>query len=77
MALASNNPRLTTVITTCNAILLSVNKERFYRIFASNKQALAEFRLRLLRVSAESFLVLTYSIGISMYHSFLSRIYAN
>ena len=77
MALVSNNPRSATVIATCNTILLSVNKESFHRIFASNKQALAEFRLRLLRVSANLFLVLAHSIGISMYHSFLSRIYAN
>ena len=75
MALVSNNPRPSTVITTCNTILLSVNKERLHRIFASNKQALAEFRLRLLRFSAELFLVLAHSIGISMYYSFLSRIH--
>ena len=75
MALVSNNPRPSTVITTCNTILLSVNKERLHRIFTSNKQALAEFKLRLLRVSAELFLVLAHSIGISMYHSFLSRIH--
>ena len=76
MALVSNNPRSATVIATCNTILLSVNKESFHRIFASNKQALAEFRLRLLRGSAELFHVLAHSIGISMYHSFLRRIHA-
>ncbi len=77
MALASDTPRSATVtVSGKKTILLSVDKESFLAIFASSKNALAEFTLRLLRKSAELKHVLDHTFGRSMFKNYMKRNFA-
>ena len=73
MALVSDTPRSATVSTIGKAILLSVGKEGFHSIFASNDNSLAEFTLRVMRASAELRHLLAHSVGLSTFTSYLER----
>ncbi len=77
MALGCDTPRSATVtVSGKKTILLSVDKESFLAIFASSKNALAEFTLRLLRKSAELKHVLDHTFGRSMFKNYLRRNFA-
>lgn len=73
MALVSDSPRSATVISTGKTILLSMGKESFHKIFASNENALAEFTLRVLGASSELKHLLSHSLGLSMFKNYLKR----
>lgn len=73
MALVSDSPRSATVSSVGKSILLSVGKESFRTIFASNDNALAEFTLRLLRGSSQLKHLLAHSLGSSTFRSFLRK----
>ncbi len=73
MALVSDSPRSATVITIGKTILLSMGKESFHNIFASNENALAEFTLRVLGASSELKHLLAHSLGLSTFKSYLQR----
>ena len=73
MALVSDSPRSATVTATGKTVLLSLGKESFHNIFASNDNSLAEFTLRVLRASAELRHLLAHSVGLSTFQSFLKR----
>ncbi len=73
MALVSDLPRSATVTATGEGVLLSVDKESFCTIFASNSNALAEFSLRLLRGSSELKHLLAHSLGMTTFRTFLRR----
>lgn len=73
MALVSESPRSATVSAVGKTILLSLGKETFQRIFASNNNALAEFTLRVMRANAELSHLLAHSVGLSTFQSFLKR----
>jgi hypothetical protein len=76
MALVSDVPRSATVTAVERSLLLSVDKESFGTIFASNSNALAEFSLRLLRGSAELKHLLAHSLGKSAFQAFMQRSHA-
>jgi len=73
MALVSDLPRSATVTALGRGVLLSVDKESFRTIFASNSNALAEFSLRLLRGSSELKHLLAHSLGMSAFRAFMRR----
>lgn len=73
MALVSDSPRSATVIATNKTILLSMGKESFHNIFASNENALAEFNLRILGASSELKHLLAHSLGLSTFRNYLKR----
>ena len=73
MALVYNSPRSATVVVKDRAILLSIDQESFHNVFDSNKQALAEFKLRLLRESCELYHVLDHSLGLKSFREYLQQ----
>lgn len=73
MALVSEAPRSATVSAVGKGVLLSVDKESFRTIFASNSNALAEFSLRVLRGSSELKHLLAHSLGLSAFRAFMRR----
>lgn len=76
MALVSDAPRSATVIGACKTILLSVDKESFHGIFASNPQARAEFTLRLLRGSCQLNHFVEHTMGEKVFRTFLEQSFA-
>lgn len=73
MALVNNSPRSATIISKARSILMSVDQESFHQIFLSNPQALAEFKIRLLKASSELHHILDHSLGLSTFRSFLQQ----
>mmetsp|Transcript_64768 Transcript_64768/g.76038 ORF Transcript_64768/g.76038 Transcript_64768/m.76038 type:complete len:613 (+) Transcript_64768:81-1919(+) len=73
MALASDEPRSATVTAVGKTVLLSVGKESFHRLFSSNSQARAEFKLRLLQRSARLKHFLDHSSAVEALSSFLAK----
>ena len=75
MALVSDLPRSATVTAIEKTILLSVNKDSFGKIFASNEAKIirAEFNLRLLGGSSELKHLLAHSLGVSTFRTFMKR----
>jgi len=61
------------VISTNKSILLSVGKVSFTTIFGNNQNSLAEFTLRLLRGSSELKHLLSHSLGMSTFRTFLRK----
>ena len=73
MALVSDSPRSATVTAIDKVILLSVDKDSFHTIFASNENAFSEFTLRLLKETSELCHFLAHSLGITSFRSFLRK----
>lgn len=73
MALVGDSPRSATVTAINKVILLSVDKDSFHTIFASNENAFAEFTLRLLKESSDLCHFLAHSLGLSSFRSYLRK----
>jgi len=67
----------TVVVSSEKAILLSIDKDSFQRIFASNNPVLAaEFELRVLKHSANLKHVLAHPLGVASFRNFLEKEHA-
>ena len=73
---AGNNLRTATVTSTEKSILLSIEKDKFHKIFGSNSQVLAEFELRVLKNRAQLGHVLKHSLGLTSFRDFLEKEHA-
>ncbi len=73
MGLVNDAPRSATVSAMNKTILLSLGKESFQNIFASNHNALTEFTLRVLGANSELCHLLAHPLGLSTFISFLKR----
>ena len=75
MALVDDEPTLRTATVTSedNAILLTVDKDSFRKIFGKNDNSLTEFTLRLLRSESELKHFLNHSLGLSTFTSYMKK----
>lgn len=76
MALVSDSPRSATVTSVDKTILLSVDKDSFRTIFANNPNSFSEFTLRLLQGSSELKHLLSHSLGMQTFRSFMKQNFA-
>lgn len=76
MALVSDKPRSASISSLGKSLLFSIDKQNFHHIFGENKQALAEFELRLLRGKIELHQLLGHPSGVSMFREFLLSAHA-
>lgn len=76
MALVSDTPRSATVTSIDKTILLSLDKDSFRTIFANNPNSFSEFTLRLLQGSSELRHLLSHSLGMQTFRSFMKQNFA-